>query len=66
MGVGEELLAQAGQHLRDYLTSVGNPNNTVVFVYRQIQVSGGRIPSRILNPTVFSAKPGAPNAPMLV
>lgn len=38
-GQGEELLAQAGTHLKDYLNSVGNPNNTVVFVYRQIQVA---------------------------
>jgi hypothetical protein len=40
VGTGEELLAQAAERLQDYLTAVNNPNGTVLFVYRQIQVCG--------------------------
>ena len=47
VGVGEELLAQAAQRLQDYLASVDNPNGTVLFVYRQIQV---RVPPSLPSP----------------
>lgn len=39
VGVGEELLAQAATNLWGHLNDVGNPNKTVLFVYRQIQVA---------------------------
>lgn len=38
-GMGEEWQTEATTHLQDYLGSVGNPNGTVVFQYRQIQVA---------------------------